>query len=92
MPDRRNPPSSPASREHYHPPACNTEEFPDIPVLLLLTGYVFIPDEDQLAISLAGGTVRRFEISMVRRSKEVDDPPEADGSSASRSSWQGWAG
>jgi hypothetical protein len=66
------------SRSHYHPPACNTEDFPDIPVLLVLSGYEFDPDQDQLAISLAGGTVRRFEISLVRRAREQqDDPPSA---------------
>lgn len=40
------------------------EQFSDIP---LPRGYVFSPDVDQLAVALAGGTVRRFDVSLQQR-------------------------
>ena len=44
--------------------AFSPEQFPDIP---MPRGYVFSPDKDQLAVNLAGGTVRRFEVTMEQR-------------------------
>jgi hypothetical protein len=70
-------PTASEQRARYHPPALDIDEFPDVPVLLVLGGYEFDPNDDQLAISLAGGTVRRLELSLVRRAKEQDDPPAA---------------
>jgi hypothetical protein len=46
------------------PAAFLPEQFPDIP---LPPGYMLSPDSDQLAVSLAGGSVRRFEVSLERR-------------------------
>ena len=66
-------PSAP-QREHYHPPAYHPEDFPDIP-LDRLTGYELDPNADPLAISLAGGTVRRFEVAMIRRPTAKDQDP-----------------
>ena len=60
----------------YHPPAYHPEQFPDIP-MFPLGGYVLTPEEDQLAIAFAGGTVRRFEVSMRQRDGAKDDPPSA---------------
>lgn len=53
--------------------AFTPEQFPDIP---LPRGYVFSPEQDQLAVSLAGGTVRRFEVTMEQR--ENAEPQAAD--------------
>ncbi len=66
----------PPKIERSKPVACHTEDFPDIP-LFPLTGYEMDPNADQLAMSLAGGTVRRFEITMVQRNAQLDDPPAA---------------
>jgi len=67
-------PSGPP-REHYRPPAYHPEDFPDIP-LDRLTGYELDPNvADPLAISLAGGTVRRFELGMIRRPTAKDQDP-----------------
>lgn len=44
--------------------AFSPEQFADIP---LPRGYVFSPDQDQLAVTLAGGTVRRFDVAMEQR-------------------------
>ncbi|MBA2479141.1 MAG: hypothetical protein H0V44_00650 [Planctomycetes bacterium] len=60
----------------YHPPAYHPEHFPDIP-LFPLGGYVLTPGADQLAVSLAGGSVRRFEVSMQQRDGAKEDPPAA---------------
>jgi hypothetical protein len=60
----------------YRPPAYHPEQFPDIP-LFPLNGYELDPNHEQLAIALAGGTVRRFEVSMILRAGASDDPPEA---------------
>lgn len=68
--------SSAHPAERYHPAAFHPEDFPDIP-LLPLTGYEFDPNAEQLAVSLAGGTVRRFEVTMVRRPNATPDLPEA---------------
>lgn len=46
------------------PSAVVPEQFSDIP---LPRGYVFSPDVDQLAVALAGGTVRRFDVSLQQR-------------------------
>ncbi len=66
----------PPKVERSRPASCHTEDFPDIP-LFPLVGYEMDPNADQLAVSLAGGTVRRFEISMVQRNAQLDDPPAA---------------
>jgi hypothetical protein len=44
--------------------AFSPEQFADIP---MPRGYVFSPDKDQLAVNLAGGAVRRFEVTMEQR-------------------------
>lgn len=44
--------------------AFSPEQFSDIP---LPRGYVFSPGQDQLAVTLAGGAVRRFEVRMEQR-------------------------
>ena len=53
--------ASPAAASHA---AFSPEQFSDIP---LPRGYVFSPGQDQLAVTLAGGTVRRFEVVMEQR-------------------------
>lgn len=60
----------------YRPAAYQPEHFPDIP-LWPLAGYELDPNEDQLAVAFAGGTVRRFEVTMVARPGTRDDPPDA---------------
>ena len=54
---RANPPAA-------SPAAFSPEQFSDIP---LPRGYAFSPGHDQLAVTLAGGTVRRFEVFMEQR-------------------------
>ena len=49
------------------------ERFPDI--ALPRGGYMYSPGEEQLAVSLAGGTVRRFEVAMERREGIADQTP-----------------
>jgi hypothetical protein len=59
--------NDPPPREPPHPArpaAFLPEQFPDIP---LPPGYMLTPDADQLAIAIAGGTVRRFEVALERR-------------------------
>ena len=51
------------------PAAFLPEQFPDIP---LPPGYMLSPDADQLAVALAGGSVRRFEVSLERRPNAKD--------------------
>lgn len=53
--------------------AFTPEQFTDIP---LPRGYVFSPEQDQLAVSLAGGTVRRFEVALEQR--ENAEPQAAE--------------
>ncbi len=48
----------------YHP-----ERFPDIP---LAPGYMLAPGHDQLAVAMAGGVVRRFDVWMVAKPKQAD--------------------
>jgi hypothetical protein len=55
----------------HRPTAFYPEQFPDIPLPL---GFAFMTDEDQLAVSLAGGTVRRYEVSMEQRAGQVERP------------------
>jgi hypothetical protein len=66
----------PEAPTRYRPAAFHPEQFPDIP-LFPIAGYEFEPGEDQLAVAFAGGTVRRFEVSMIQRAAGRDDPPEA---------------
>ena len=56
--ERTAPPPTSASS------AFSPAQFPDLP---LPRGYVFSPDKDQLAVALAGGTVRRFDVTMEQR-------------------------
>lgn len=56
-----------------HPVAFFPEKFPDIP---LPGGYMMSPSADQLAVALAGDTVRRFEVSLERRPSA---PPQSAG-------------
>lgn len=44
--------------------AFSPDQFGDIPIP---RGYVFSPTKDQLAVSLAGGTVRRFDVFLEQR-------------------------
>ena len=44
--------------------AFSPEQFPDIPIP---RGYVFSPGQDQLAVTLAGGAVRRFDVVLEQR-------------------------
>ncbi len=67
---------APSPSQLYHPPAFHPEHFPDIP-LFPVAGYQLIPGEDQLAVSLAGGSVRRFEVSMIERQGARPDPGSA---------------
>lgn len=57
------------------PPAAHAafspEQFADIP---LPRGYVFSPGQDQLAVTLAGGAVRRFEVTMEQRETAEPQP------------------
>jgi hypothetical protein len=52
-------PAAPAPPRAYHP-----ERFPDIP---LPPGFMLAPGHDQLAVAMAGGMVRRFEVWMVEK-------------------------
>jgi hypothetical protein len=63
----RDPPRPP------RPVAFLPEQFPDIP---LPPGYMLAPDVDQLALALAGGTVRRFEVSLERRPNSSNQPAD----------------
>jgi hypothetical protein len=54
------------------PAAVVPEQFSDIP---LPRGYVFSSEADQLAVALAGGTVRRFDISLQQRETADLQPP-----------------
>ncbi len=71
------PACSDSERAAAPPPAAassfSPEQFPDIPIP---RGYVFSPDQDQLAVSLAGGTVRRFEVTLEQR--QTAEPQPAD--------------
>ena len=58
----------------YHPPAFHPEDFPDIP-LVAVSGYMLDPEVDQLAVSYAGGAVRRFEVTMQTRPGAKDEEP-----------------
>ena len=66
----------PPPRAHYRPPAYHPEDFPDIPLAGMI-GYELDPDSTPLALSLAGGEVRRFEVAMIRRPESKDQSPEA---------------
>lgn len=44
--------------------AFSPEQFADIPIP---RGYVFSPAQDQLAVRLAGGAVRRFDVALEQR-------------------------
>lgn len=48
----------------YHP-----ERFPDIP---LPPGFMLAPGHDQLAVAMAGGVVRRFDVWMVAKPRQPD--------------------
>jgi hypothetical protein len=66
--------NDPPPREPPHPPrptAFLPEQFPDIP---LPPGYMLTPEVDQLAITIAGGAVRRFEVSLERRPTIANQP------------------
>ncbi len=52
--------------------AFSPEKFADIP---LPRGYVFSSGQDQLAVTLAGGAVRRFEVTMEQRETSEPQPP-----------------
>ena len=54
------------------PAAFTPEQFSDIP---LPRGYVFSPGQDQLAVTVAGGTVRRFEVAMEQRESAKSQSP-----------------
>ncbi len=54
-------------------PAFYPEQFPDIP--LPRPGYQMQPNDDQLAVALAGGSVRRFEVSMIQRENAAPQKP-----------------
>ena len=54
------------------PAAFTSEQFSDIP---LPRGYVFSPGQDQLAVTVAGGTVRRFEVAMEQRESAKSQSP-----------------
>ena len=64
--DRRTPALATA------PAAFTPNQFSDIP---LPRGYVFSPGEDQLAVTVAGGTVRRFEVAMEQRESAKSQSP-----------------
>lgn len=51
--------------------AFSPEQFPDIPIP---RGYVFSPTQDQLAVRLAGGTVRRFDVALEQRENAEPQP------------------
>ena len=51
------------------PRAYRPEHFPDIP---LPPGYLLAPGHDQLAVAMAGGVVRRFDVWMVSKPKQAD--------------------
>jgi hypothetical protein len=50
------------------------EQFTDIP---LPKSYMFIAGEDQLAVSLANGSVRRFEVALEQRETASPQSPQA---------------
>lgn len=55
------------------PAGYQPERFPDIP---LPPDYVLVEGSDQLAVVMAEGAVRRFEVSMIRREQSPDERPE----------------
>jgi len=57
---KRDPLSAGRPVQGYHP-----ERFPDIP---LPPGYALDPERDQLAVVIAEGLVRRYEVFLVQRS------------------------
>ena len=73
-----------ATPRAYHP-----EHFPDIP---LPPGYQLTPGHDQLAVAMAGGVVRRFDVCMVAKANqpEVMRPAALLGWYAERLPALGW--
>lgn len=65
--DEERPKPKPVVPVSFHP-----EQFPDIPVPV---GYGFALGQDQLAITLAGGLVRRFEVTLERRDNAPPQNP-----------------
>ena len=53
-----------ATPRAYHP-----QHFPDIP---LPPGYQLSPGHDQLAVAMAGGVVRRFDVWMVAKANQPE--------------------
>lgn len=51
---------------------CYTDQFPDIP--LPRFGYQLDAAHDQLAMAVAGGAVRRFDINMIQRDNAALQP------------------
>jgi hypothetical protein len=51
--------------------AFSPDQFPDIPIP---RGYVFSPGQDQLAVTLAGGAVRRFDVVLEQRANAEPQP------------------
>lgn len=56
------------------PAAYQPERFPDLP-LHLLSGYRFIEGEDQIAVSVAGGAVRRLRLGFISRESVPGEDP-----------------
>jgi hypothetical protein len=54
--------------------AFSPEQFADIPIP---RGYVFSPGHDQLAVTLAGGSVRRFDVVLEQRETAEPQPVAA---------------
>lgn len=72
------------------PAGFEPERFPDI--ALPRAGYMYALDEDQLAVALANGTIRRFEVALVQRENlPPQDPAELLGQVGRDLATRGWA-
>lgn len=66
--EERQPPQKPGAPQVGFRP----DQFPDIP--LPRTGFMPDPAHDQLAIAVAGGMVRRFDVSLIQRDNAASQP------------------
>lgn len=71
------------------PAGFEPERFPDI--ALPRAGYMFSPNEDQLAIAIANGSIRRFEVALVQRENlPAQEPGELLGQVGRDLTARGW--
>ncbi len=66
--EERQPPQKPGAPQVGFRP----DQFPDIP--LPRSGFMPDPTRDQLALAVAGGMVRRFDVSLIQREHAASQP------------------